>query len=186
MAVGIARRIILKGVSNQIAFNVMDLEDPKEMWDKLTSICTEIGQGVVYSILQELFNYPKINKPKEYDKPVMQIFAKVRYLCKCLQIAMTSGRDLWDTIAIVIALDTLYNNFNTTTASLLESGDKTIDQIQSILQSKEAKNISKRAIGVTGDLAMAFRDSNGPKKKAHKDEECFNCHKLGYFGHDCR
>ena len=31
MAVGIARRIIFKGVSDQIAFNVMDLEDPKEM-----------------------------------------------------------------------------------------------------------------------------------------------------------
>ena len=99
---------------------------------------------------------------------------------------MTPDRDLWNTIAIVIALDTLYNNFNTTTASLvLKSGDKTIDQIQSILQSKEAKNISKWATGVTSDLAIAFRDSNGPKKKAQKDEECFNYHKLGYFGCDC-
>lgn len=31
MAVGIARQIILKGVNDQIAFNIMDLEDPKEM-----------------------------------------------------------------------------------------------------------------------------------------------------------
>ena len=31
---------------------------------------------------------------------------------------------------------------------------------------------------------MAFRDSNGPKKKAHRDEECFNYHKLGHFGCD--
>ena len=116
----------------------------------------------------------------------MQIFAEVRYLCKRLRTAMTPGRDLWDTIAIVIALDTLHDDFDTTTASLLESGDKTIDQIQSILQSKEAKNISKRATGVTGDLAMAFRDSNGPKKKAYRDEEYFNCHKLGHFGRDCR
>lgn len=43
MAVGIARRIILEGISDQIAFNIMDLEDSKEMWDKLTNICTEIG-----------------------------------------------------------------------------------------------------------------------------------------------
>ena len=139
MAVRIARQIILKGVSDQIAFNIMDLKDPKEMWDKLTSICTKIGQEVVYSILQELLNYPKINKPKGYDKPVMQIFAEVRYLCKRLRTAMTPGRDLWDTIAIVIALDTLHDDFDTTTASLLESGDKTIDQIQSILQSKKPK-----------------------------------------------
>ena len=57
----------------------------------------------------------------------MQIFVEVRYLCKRLQIAMTPGQDLWDKIAIVIALDTLYNNFDTTTASLLKSGNKTID-----------------------------------------------------------
>ena len=36
-------------------------------------------------------------------------------------------------IAIVIALDTLYDNFETTIASLLETGNKIIDQIQSIL-----------------------------------------------------
>ena len=139
----------------------------------------------MYSILQELLNYLKINKPKGYNKPVMQIFAEVRYFCKRLRIAISPSRDLWDTIAIVIALDTLHDNFNTTTASLLESGDKTIDQIQSILQSKEAKNISKRATKVTRDLAMAFRDSNGPKKKAYRDKKCFNCHKLGHFGRDC-
>lgn len=71
MAVGIAQQIIREGVSDQIAFNIMDLKDPKEMWDKLKSICTKFGQGVVYSILQELLHYPKITKPKGYEKPVM-------------------------------------------------------------------------------------------------------------------
>ncbi len=46
---------------------------------------------------------------------------------------MTPGRDLWDTIAIVIALDSLHEDFDMTTASLLETGDKMIDEIQSIL-----------------------------------------------------
>lgn len=182
MAVGIARRIIVEGVNNQIDFNIMDLEDLKDMWTKLKSICTEVGQGVVYSILQELLNYPKINKPKGYDKPVMQIFAKIRYLCELLRTAMTPNRDLWDTIAIVVAFDTLHEDFDTTAASLMETGDKTIDEIQSILQSKEAKNISKRATGGTSELAMAFRDN---KRKAASHEECFNCHELGHFGRDC-
>lgn len=185
MAIGIAQRIIIKGVSDQISFNIMDLEDPREMWNKLRSICSEIGQGVVYSILQELFNYPKINKPKGYDKPVMQIFAEVRYLCKRLRTAMTPGRDPWDTIAIVIALDTLHDDFDSTTASLLEAGDKSIDQIQSILQRREAKNISKRSTGAVGDVAMAFRDNQATKRKANSNEECYNCHRLGHFGCDC-
>lgn len=94
IAVKIACQIIIEEVNNQIAFNIMDLEDLKKMLDKLTSICSKIGQGVVYSILQELFNYPKINKPKEYDKLVMQIFTKVQYICKCFCTAITLRRDL--------------------------------------------------------------------------------------------
>lgn len=99
---------------------------------------------------------------------------------------MTPNRDLWDTIAIAVALDTLHDDFYITTVSLLETGDKTIDEIQSILQSKEAKNISKRAIGGTGDLAMAFRENNNMfKRKVSSHEKCSNCHELGHFGRDC-
>lgn len=45
---------------------------------------------------------------------------------------MTTGRDFWDIIVIVIAHDLLYKDFDIINASLLEIGDKTIDQIQSI------------------------------------------------------
>lgn len=40
-------------------------------------------------------------------------------------------------------LNSLYKNFDTTSASLLEASDKISDQIQSILQFKKARNISK-------------------------------------------
>lgn len=66
----------------------------------------------------------------------------------------------------MIAIDSLYDNFDMTNSSLLEANDKIIDQIQSILQSKETKNISKQVTEGTGDLAMVFRDSsNIPKKR---------------------
>lgn len=40
---------------------------------------------------------------------------------------MTPDQDLWDTIVIVIILDSLYNNFDMTMASLLKAENKTID-----------------------------------------------------------
>lgn len=73
----------------------------------------------------------------------MQIFVKVKYLYKRLHTAMTKRRDLWDIIAVVIALDSLHKDFDTITTSLLKAGDKTIDQIQSIILLNEAKNLSK-------------------------------------------
>lgn len=129
MAIGIAQQIIREGVSDQIAFNIIDLKDPKEIWDKLKSIYIKVDHVVVYSILQELLHYPKITKLKRYKKLIIQIFTKVKYLFKRLCMTITLSRDLWDTIAIVIALDSLHEDFDTTTASLLETGNKTINQI---------------------------------------------------------
>lgn len=41
---------------------------------------------------------------------------------------MKAGYDLFDTIAIVIILDTLHSNFELITASILETRDKTIEE----------------------------------------------------------
>lgn len=46
---------------------------------------------------------------------------------------MTLNKDLWDTIAIVITLNFLHPDFDITAASLLETGNKIINKIQSIL-----------------------------------------------------
>lgn len=66
--------------------------------------------------------------------------------------------------------------------SFLEIGNKIIDEIQSILQSKKVKNISKHITGGIKDLAIVFKDNtNLFKRKANSHKECFNCHKLGCF-----
>lgn len=127
-----------------------------------------------------------MTKPKEYKKPIIQIFAKIKYFYKCFQIVMTSRQDFWDTITIVITLDFLHKDFNTTIISLLKIGDKIINQIQTILQSKKAKNISKKAIkrGI-GYLAITFKDNSTFKKKANTYKEYYNCHKLEHFRKNC-
>lgn len=73
---------------------------------------------------------------------------------------MILGEDLWDIIAINITLYILYNNFKTTTTRLLEIRDKTIDQIQRILELRKAKNDSKQTTEVVGDLAILLRNNN--------------------------
>lgn len=50
---------------------------------------------------------------------------------------MTMGYNLFDTIAIVIIFDTLHSDFEAITAGMLETKDKTIKEIQSIIQLKE-------------------------------------------------
>lgn len=49
----------------------------------------------------------------------------------------------FDAIAIVIIFNTLHNNFKVIIASMLEIGDKTIEEIQSIIQLKKAKYKAK-------------------------------------------
>lgn len=85
-------------------------------------------------------------------------------------------------IAIVVTFDILHDDFDITTASLLEVGDKIIDKIQSILQFKKAKNISKYTIGGIRDLVITFRNN---KRKANSHKEYFNCHKLDHYSRSC-
>lgn len=85
---------------------------------------------------------------------------------------------------MVIAVDLLYNNFDTITASLLKTRDKLINKIQSILQSKKVKNISKCITERTEELAMAFKNNNNPKQKAFNHKKYFNSHKLKHFEKD--
>lgn len=50
MAIGIAYHIIIKEISSEIAFNIIDLEDLKDIWTKLKNIYNKVGQGVIYLI----------------------------------------------------------------------------------------------------------------------------------------
>lgn len=106
----------------------------------------------------------------------------MQYLFKQFQIAMTLNLNFWDTIAIIIVFDSLQKDFDIITANLLESNDKMIDQIQSILQFKKAKNINKQSMGDIKNLAITFKDSAVAfKQKTNSNNECYNYYKFCHF-----
>lgn len=72
----------------------------------------------------------------------MKIFVKVHFFYKRLKVAIIVRRDLFDIIAIVIILDTLYNNFESTITSMFETGNKTIKEIQRKLNTKQSNQLA--------------------------------------------
>lgn len=97
---------------------------------------------------------------------------------------MTGRRDLFETIAIVIALDMLYNNFDITIASIVKTENKSINEIFIIIQSKEAKLKSKLVIGNISNIIPSF--CTLPNKiKATYDNLYYNYYYKGHFGQNC-
>ena len=113
----------------------------------------------------------------------------MKQLVQRLQSAVTEHRTIWDSIILVVALDSLHDDFEMTTAPLLHSGDKDLEEIQQIVTSTEAANMAKRATGQTADLAMMTKrkaTDSRQQPKSRSTEECFNCGKRGHYAKDCR
>ena len=154
----------------------------------LRRVCSQVGQGVVHSILKELLNYPRVAKPLGYKKIATTIFAEVKQLVQRLQSAVTEQRTIWESITLVVALDFLNDDFEMTTAPLLHSGDKDFEKIQQIVLSTKAANLAKCVVGATTDLAMMAKKKHSDKQHATKskaNQDCFNCGKKGYYAKEC-
>ena len=74
-----------------------------------------------------------------------------------------------------------------TTALLLHSGNKNLEEIQQIVISTKAANLAKRAVGATTDLAMIAKKKQSEKypNRPKINKECFNCKKKGHYARDC-
>lgn len=114
----------------------------------------------MYFILQKLLTYLKINKPKRFNKSVTSVFVDVQFLCKYLRAAITPNKDIWDSLAIDVTIDSLHEDFDVVIAGLLgQGGDKAIDKIQQILALVKAKFINKQAVELIADLAYMSQDN---------------------------
>lgn len=186
IAIAEASKIIKDGINEELFTSILGKRQPHMMWARLQSVCSQVGQGVIYSILQELLAYSKNNPSSGYNKISNAIFASVRLLPRRLRATITSERDICDSLANVVALDSFYEDFVPTIAALNQGGEKSMNEIQAVLLSEEAKLWSKYITGVTNDLAMMFRRNLTTPKKATKEDECYNCHKMRDFARNCR
>jgi len=176
-------RTIKESISDDMHTLVVGEMDPKALWNKLKDSCNKKGQGVVYAILQEMLNYPKITKPKGYDKAVIQSCAEVKTLARRLRDSIAEGKNVIDSFAIVIWLDSLHEDFDNVIATLLDA-DKSMEDMQEILSSHEQKSLSKRATGVPSEVAMNTKGSNSSGKQ-REGPKCYNCQKYGHIAKDC-
>lgn len=128
-------------------------------------------------------NYPRIAKPLGYEKRATTIFAEVKQLVQHLQSAITEQKTIWDSITLVVALNFLYDDFKMTTAPLLYSGNKDLEEIQQIVTFIKVANLVKQAVGATADLALMAKKKQSEKSnfRLKTNKKYFNCGKKGHY-----
>lgn len=69
---------------------------------------------------------------------------------------MTKKKDSFEIMAIIIIFDTLHDNYNIITVSILEIGNKSINKIFAIIQLEEAKFKNKYATKNIDNVAITI------------------------------
>ena len=185
--IAIVCNIIKQGVGSELYEKVIEEWNPVNLWNTLERISSRVGQGVVYSLLKEVLNYSQTNRPLGFKKKFTAIFEEVKQLVDCLQVAITSNRTIWNSIVIVVALDSLHKKYQSIIAPLLHAGDKELEKIQQIVTSTEAGLMTKQATGIlAGDIAMSSRFKFNPKPQQNRNNNnCFYFNKKRHYTRDC-
>ncbi|SLM36104.1 hypothetical protein LPUS_05544 [Lasallia pustulata] len=194
-AKGTALRIILESIGNNLFRTIEGIEEITEIWDKLKTTCSQVGQGVVYAILNELFGYAAANKSKGYTKSVNAIFGDVGSLIKRLKSAVQEDRDIWDDIHIVIALGAFAPEYNNNKAHITTSKEIQVQEVQQYMASEEVPINSDRQVGVEPELAMGMQNRGRPmahnssykgRRGRGDDRMCYNYGKPGHVMRNSR
>lgn len=96
-------------------------------------------------------------------------------------------RTILDSITLVAALDSLYDDFEITIALFFYLGNKDFEEIQLIITSTKAMNLAKQAIGIIEDLAVMTKNKKPQQQspRSRSNEKCFNYSKKNHYAIDC-
>ena len=189
-AKGTALRIILETIDNNLFCTIDGIKEIKEIWNKLKITCLQVGQVVIYTILNELFRYAAANKVKGYPKSVNAIFGDVRSLIKRLKAAIREDRDIWDDIHIIIALGALPLEYDINKAHITTLKEMQVQEVQQYMASEEVRINSDCQVGVEPELAMGMqhRGKSSSHNNLYKGRKglddnrvCYNCGKSGHI-----
>ena len=83
---------------------------------------------------------------------------------------------IWESITLLVAFESLHNDLEMKTASLLHFGDKDLEKIQQIVTSTEAVNFAKYTVKTTVVLALIAKKKQLEivEMESKPGEECFS------------
>ena len=80
----VASKIIKQGVNSKLYINIIGEQDSYRSWETPRRVYSQVSKGVVYSILKEFLNYPRIVKQLGYRRKATTIFTEVKQLVQRL------------------------------------------------------------------------------------------------------
>ena len=178
---------IKSSITDDIYKNIEGIVNPKTVWDTLKQICSQAGQGMVLTTLNQLLSQSANLKAKGFEVNIATRCGQASATARRLAGAVANPDDLWDAIKMAVVLQRLPSEYDHTVASILTTGDKKFSQVQQILGAEEQRIQMDREGGVKADLAMRVAHGKTPRGRQTEASgaTCYSCNKQGHFSKDC-
>lgn len=199
-----ASLIIKKDISDALFQRVESENTPRPVWNSLRDACSQTGQDVVYSLLQEAVQYPAAKKAEGLsNKPVVNDrMSALTSIIDRLLAAVDIGHNVWDDVKLVLLLESLPVEFDARKAYILANQNMTLKTAVTSLASNEVQILRENAIiGEVESSAMLTRSKSRPRSQRERTlttrqppmtdstpiskVECWKCGKTGHYKNEC-